>query len=157
LGIGALSGTLFQTIDAGDTKDIVAKLRKCVAPVSGISAIILLVQTGIIVILAEALSLDISLPFLVMAWSLVTLAVTLPISIGGLGLREGVLVAMFTSVGEPKEDALALGLLFFIVVMLTRLPGALTWLRGTAASGARTASSALAGDQAVQADANAAQ
>ncbi len=152
-----LVNTLFQTVDAEDTKDIVAKLRRCLAPVSGISAVILLIQTGIIVLLAEALSLDVSLPFLVMAWSLVTLAVTLPISIGGLGLREGVLVAMFHSVGEPREDALALGLLFFIVVMLTRLPGALTWLRGTAASGARTASSALAGDQAVPADANAAQ
>jgi len=149
-------GTLFQTMDAEDTKAIVARLRGCLGAVSGLSAVILLIQTGIIVILAEALSLDVSLPFLVMAWSLVTLAVTLPVSIGGLGLREGVLVAMFTSVGEPKEDALALGLLFFIVVMITRMPGALTWLRGTAASGARIATSAPAGDQAVQADANAA-
>jgi uncharacterized membrane protein YbhN (UPF0104 family) len=148
-------GTLFQIVDADDTKETFGKLRECFSAVSGISAVILLIQTGIIVILAEALNLGVSLPFLVMAWSLVTLAVTLPISIGGLGLREGVLVAMFTSVGEPREDALALGLLFFIIVMITRLPGALTWLRGTAASGARTASSPLAGDQAVPADANA--
>jgi uncharacterized membrane protein YbhN (UPF0104 family) len=133
------------------------KLRGCAAVVSGISTVILVIQTAIIVLLAEALNLDVSLPFLIMAWSLVTLAVTLPISIGGLGLREGVLVAMFTSVGEPKEDAVALGLLFFVVVMVTRLPGAYTWLRGTAASSARSASSALAADQAVPADANAAQ
>jgi uncharacterized membrane protein YbhN (UPF0104 family) len=149
--------TLFQAMDADDTKDIVAKLRGCLASVAGLSAVILVIQTGIIVALAEALSLNVPLPFLIMSWSLVTLAVTLPISIGGLGLREGVLVAMFVAVGEPKEDALALGLLFFVVVMITRLPGGVPWFRNTAASSARKASNALSGDQAVQADANAIQ
>lgn len=147
-------GALFQLVDADDTKEMVEKLRGCLATVSGISAVILVIQAGIIVLLAEALRLHVGLPFLIMAWSLVTLAVTLPISIGGLGLREGVLVAMFTSAGYAKEGAVALGLLFFIVVMVTRLPGAFTWLRSTAASSAHTASNALADDQAVQADAN---
>lgn len=147
--------SLFQLIEAADAKETFAKLRRCFPTVGGLSAVILVIQTGIIVTLAQALSLDVPLPFLIMSWSLVTLVVTLPISIGGLGLREGVLVAMFVAVGEPKEDALALGLLFFVVVMITRLPGGIPWFRNTAASSARQAANALSGDQPVQADANA--
>jgi hypothetical protein len=145
---------VFELIEAPDTKETVAKLRRCLPSVAGLSALILVMQTGIIVVLDEALGLDVSLPFLIMAWSLVTLAVTLPLTIGGLGLREGVLVAMFVAVGEPREDALALGLLFFVVVMLTRLPGSIPWFRNTAASG-RRAASAITSDPGVSPDANA--
>jgi uncharacterized membrane protein YbhN (UPF0104 family) len=146
-------GTLLQIAEAEDTKEVLANLRGCLAPVGGLSALILVIQTTVIVVLAKSLSLDVSLPFLIMAWSLVTLAVTLPISVSGLGLREGVLVVMFTAVGESKEDALALGLLFFMVVMITRLPGAVTWFRGTASATASV--SAQPADQGVP-DANAA-
>ena len=143
-----------QLLEAEETREILVKLRACVLPVAAVSAVILAIQTAIIVVLAEALSLNVSLPFLVMAWSLVTLAVTLPISIAGLGLREGVLVVMFTSAGEPKEEALALGLLFFLVVLITRLPGALTWLRGApvADTSSALAPAAPRGEQPVNAD-----
>jgi uncharacterized protein (TIRG00374 family) len=143
-----------QLLEAEETREMLTKLRACVAPVAGISAVILVLQTAIIVVLAEALNLDVSLPFLIMAWSLVTLAVTLPITIAGLGLREGVLVVMFTTVGEPKEEALALGLLFFLVVLITRLPGAFTWLRGAPVAGTSSALAPAAprGEQPVNAD-----
>lgn len=146
---------LFDLIDADDTKETFGKLRRCLPTVGGLSAVILVIQTGIIVVLAKSLDLAVPMPFLIMAWSLVTLAVTLPISIGGLGLREGVLVAMFVAVGEPREDALALGLLFFFVVMITRLPGAIPWFRNTAASSARKATTALSSDPGAPAEANA--
>lgn len=148
-------GNALQLLEAEDTQLMLRALRACVLPVGAVSTVILLLQTAIIVILAEALSLDVSLPFLVMAWSLVTLAVTLPVSIAGLGLREGVLVAMFTTVGEPREEALALGLLFFFVAIVTRLPGAITWLRGSPSAGtARAPAPTLAatGEQAVHPD-----
>jgi hypothetical protein len=150
----ALTGRLFALIDAPDTRDVATNLRHSVPSVAGLSAVILVIQTCVIVVLAKALSLDVSLPFLIMSWSLVTLAVTLPFTVGGLGLREGVLVVMFHAVGEPKEDALALGLLFFFVVMVTRLPGAIPWFRNTATNSARTSNSSLAAnDQPVPADA----
>jgi uncharacterized membrane protein YbhN (UPF0104 family) len=144
---------LLQLVDAEDTKETAGNLRHSLAAVAGLSALILAIQTGIMVVLAEALGLGVSLPFLIMSWSLVTLAVTLPLTIGGLGLREGVLVAMFVAVGEPKEDALALGLLFFVIVMISRLPGSIPWFRSTAASSARRASETLAVDASVSADA----
>lgn len=146
--------SVLQLLEADETREMLAKLRACLVPVGLMSAVILVTQTAIIVILAEALSLDVSLPFLVMSWSLVTLAVTVPVTIAGLGLREGVLVLMFTTAGEPKEEALALGLLFFLVVLITRLPGALTWLRGAPTVSAPSAPTPTPGrgDQAVNVD-----
>ena len=125
-------GNLLQVIDSPDTLQMVRALRACLLRVGAISALILVLQTVVIVVLAKALGVHAGLAFMVMSWSLVMLAVTLPISIAGLGLREGVLVVMFTATGKSKEEALALGLLFFLVVLVTRLPGALTWLRGSA-------------------------
>lgn len=149
----ALAGRLFALVDAPDSREIATKLRGSVPSVAGLSALILVIQTCVIVVLAKALSLDVSTPFLIMSWSLVTLVVTLPFTVGGLGLREGVLVTMFHAVGEPKEDALALGLLFFFVVMVTRLPGAIPWFRNTTNSDRSTSSSLTSTDQSVPADA----
>jgi len=136
-------GKLVQLLEADDTLDVLRSLRACLASITGITVAILVAQTVIIIVLAEALSLDVSIPFLIMAWSLVALAVTIPISIAGLGLREGVLVALFTAAGESREEALALGLLIFFVVMVTRLPGALTWLRGGTAGERNAAAASL--------------
>jgi hypothetical protein len=54
---------------------------------------------------------------------LIYLTEALPISINGLGVREGAFVFFFTQTGVSKEKALALGLLVisirYIFVMLT--------------------------------------
>jgi len=52
-----------------------------------------------------------------------------PISFAGLGSREAILVVLFTAAGEPKDAAIALGVLLFVVGLIARLPGALGWFR----------------------------
>lgn len=119
-----------EWLETDATQEVIGALRGVLAPVFATSTAIALLQFAVIVILAKALRIDAPVPLVVASWSLVTVAVAAPISIAGLGLREGVLVAMFAAAGEPKEEAVALGLLAFVVAMITRLPGALTWLRG---------------------------
>lgn len=53
---------------------------------------------------------------------------TLPISIGGWGVREGVFVAAFGLVGLAAPSALALSALFGLVTALGSLPGGVFWL-----------------------------
>ena len=53
---------------------------------------------------------------------------TLPISIAGWGVREGVMVAALGFLGISSESALVLSILFGLVVIVTSLPGGLIWL-----------------------------
>ncbi len=92
------------------------------------SLAILALQVSVAVSLATALDLQVSLAFLVATYSLVLIATSLPISVLGLGAREGVLVALLTASSVTSEEALALGVLLSIVVLATRLPGVVPWL-----------------------------
>lgn len=56
----------------------------------------------------------------------------LPLGISGLGIREAALVLFLTPLGVPPEQAIALGLLLYLLNLVTSLPGA-----GTFAMGAR--------------------
>lgn len=89
----------------------------------------------VFVALGRGLGLDLSLA--AMAWirSVVVLFTVLPISIGGLGVREGVLVLVLSAYGVPSADALALSILVFATTILA--PGlaggvleGVHWLRG---------------------------
>jgi len=57
----------------------------------------------------------------------VTLATTLPLSFGGWGVREGLLILLLGRVGVPASDALALSLLYGAASLLCGLPGLLIW------------------------------
>lgn len=123
-------GDVAALLESKEASEVFKALRARLPAVAMLSVAVFLTQTAAVLCVAEALSLDVSRVFLAMSWSLVVLAVMLPISVVGLGPREGVLVLMFHAVGEPREAALALGVLMFVVGVLTRLPGALVWLPG---------------------------
>jgi len=92
----------------------------------------------VFVLLGQGLGLPVS--FVSMGWvrSIVVLFTVLPISIGGLGVREGVLVLTLAGFGISASNALALSLLVFATTILA--PGfaggvveGVQWLRGTRA------------------------
>jgi glycosyltransferase 2 family protein len=66
--------------------------------------------TGINWILALALGLAIPLAAMLWMWPLVMLAVRLPISILGFGVREALLLGLFAATGRPAAEAVLLGL-----------------------------------------------
>lgn len=68
------------------------------------------------------------LPYLVLA-PLALLFSVLPISIAGWGVREGAVVALFSAVGADKAAALAMSLLYGIILVLVSLPGLTVYLR----------------------------
>lgn len=53
----------------------------------------------------------------------------IPISFNGLGAKEMIVVTFFGLVGVPDERALAMSLLFHVIVVTTSLPGGLVWFR----------------------------
>jgi uncharacterized membrane protein YbhN (UPF0104 family) len=60
---------------------------------------------------------------------LTLLAMLLPVSVGGWGLREGAAAALWPSLGLSAELGVAAGLLYGLAVLAGTLPGALVLLR----------------------------
>lgn len=74
--------------------------------------------------LAQALNIDLNYGFVIGLISLSTLATIVPISIAGLGVREGVFIVLLGTVGIQQESAVILSLLgsvFFVAVFIVIL------------------------------------
>ncbi|MEZ5237937.1 MAG: lysylphosphatidylglycerol synthase transmembrane domain-containing protein [Microthrixaceae bacterium] len=54
----------------------------------------------------------------------------LPVTLGGLGVREAAFVYFFSAIGVSNADAIALGLLVYVVFIVSSLAGAPSFLRG---------------------------
>ena len=52
----------------------------------------------------------------------------IPVSIGGLGVREGVLVVLFSSVGAPAEISIGAGLVSQVLQIFVAAPVLVLWL-----------------------------
>ena len=68
------------------------------------------------------------LPYLVLV-PLALLFSVLPLSVAGWGVREGAIVALFSAIGAAKAAALAMSLLYGVILILVSLPGLLVYLQ----------------------------
>ncbi len=79
-------------------------------------------------ILTIGMGLDVTLFDCVVLIPPVLLILTLPISIGGWGIREGAMIWAFALIGVTNEEALVLSVLFGLSTLAITLPGGLIWL-----------------------------
>lgn len=79
-------------------------------------------------VLARGLGIEVGLMDCLVLIPPVILVTTLPISIGGWGVREGAMVGAFALVGVPAESSLVLSILFGLTAMISSLPGGALWL-----------------------------
>ncbi len=79
-------------------------------------------------ILAQSMQIQLSLMHCVMFMPLVMLAITMPISVGGWGVREMSMVGLLGLVGVPDAQALAISVQLGLLNILVSLPGSLFWL-----------------------------
>lgn len=79
-------------------------------------------------LLATAISFDVSWIALLIVLPLATLVMTIPISVAGWGVREGVMVIGLGFAGADAEKTVVLSILFGVLVLLVALPGGLLWL-----------------------------
>ncbi len=90
---------------------------------------------------AQALGINaLSFPELLAFFPAVLISQILPIGISGLGVREGALVFFLSPLGVPKDQAVALGLLVFVLNVIVSGLGAPSFLSGSrrrAPAGAR--------------------
>lgn len=60
----------------------------------------------------------------------VLLISTIPVSLGGWGIRENIMVIVMSSVGLKEEFSLSLSIIFGLIMLLVGIPGGLLWLLG---------------------------
>ncbi|MDD2677001.1 MAG: lysylphosphatidylglycerol synthase transmembrane domain-containing protein [Methylacidiphilaceae bacterium] len=78
--------------------------------------------------LMQGLRLELPFWLLVTTMVVVNVAVALPVSISGLGIREGALLYLLGSFGVSQEEAVAFSLLLFVVGLFWSLFGGIVYL-----------------------------
>jgi uncharacterized membrane protein YbhN (UPF0104 family) len=98
-----------------------------------------LVQVTVQFTLARALGLAVPFSYCLVFHPAVAVLAALPVTVSGLGMREGGYVFFLHRIGVPPADALSFGLAWFAVLVLGALPGgALLALRGETAKAVRS-------------------
>jgi glycosyltransferase 2 family protein len=109
-----------------------AQHRKALALSLGLS---LLLQLGIVYyhyLIAQQLKISISFLELLVFIPIIVVITLLPISLGGLGLKEGLWVYLFSRVGLTAEQALLLSITITLLSWLLSLPGGIVLLMDSA-------------------------
>ncbi len=92
----------------------------------GAVLISLVVQSAFVmtnVWLARQVGVTTAVPAWFVAWPLSKLIAVLPISLGGIGVREAALVSLLAPYGAPREAVLASGILWQAVLIVTGVAG----------------------------------
>jgi uncharacterized protein (TIRG00374 family) len=77
---------------------------------------------------AQALDLPLGLPMVFAFMSLVDLLRLMPLSVGGLGVREWLIIVLFSGVGISRERALTFSILAFAPIYLTAITGGIIYV-----------------------------
>jgi glycosyltransferase 2 family protein len=101
---------------------------RLLAEVSVFSLFFHLSQIGVLVILTHALGLAVPWSYCFVFGPLVNVMAAIPVSLNGLGVREGGYVFFLAHVGVPRESAIAFALTWFAVVMLSAGIGGVVYL-----------------------------
>ncbi|MES2179263.1 MAG: lysylphosphatidylglycerol synthase transmembrane domain-containing protein [Gemmatimonadota bacterium] len=101
-------------------------LRERPARLIGALLLSMLLQSLLVLLnarLGDVIGIDISFVVWLFVWPLAKIAAILPVTQGGIGVREGALVLLFQPFGVSSSAAMATGLVFTAVVMCGGLVG----------------------------------
>jgi hypothetical protein len=94
----------------------------------GLATLTQLLRIGVHVLVARALHMDVALPYFFLFVPLLAVIVSLPISLNGLGVREGAGVVLFGLIGVDRAQAFSLQFLTYLVAVGVSLLGGLAYL-----------------------------
>ncbi|MEX0804762.1 MAG: lysylphosphatidylglycerol synthase transmembrane domain-containing protein [Candidatus Binatia bacterium] len=136
--IAGLLMPLWRRVLPGDGYPLVVKLRliltsyregwRVILQAITLSLIVHLIQAWMHVIMGLALHVSVPLSFCLIVYPLVGTFAALPISLNGLGLREGGYIFLLALIGIDSEKGIAFGLLLFLIVALDSLIGGILFL-----------------------------
>ena len=136
--VAALLAPLLRRLLPEDGHPVVVKIRlalrsyrtqwRALAAAALLSLVVHLIQSWMHVVMGRALGLDIPFSFCIIVYPLVGTFAAIPVSLNGLGLREGGYIFLLAVIGVGTEQGIAFGLLLFLIVALDSLIGGLLFL-----------------------------
>jgi len=102
--------------------------RRLIAVVFGLSLAFQMIAITTIFCISRALHWDASFVYFCIFVPLITLGEALPISIFGIGVRDGLYVFFFAQAGAGREPALALALVYVLITIVYSLLGGVLFL-----------------------------
>ena len=134
----ALLIPLFRRVLPEDGHPMIVKIRlalrsyrtqwRALALAGALSVVVHLIQAWMHLVMGRALSLEVPFSFCLIVYPLVGTFAAIPISLNGIGLREGGYIYLLAVIGIGSEKAIAFGLLLFLIVALDSLIGGLLFL-----------------------------
>lgn len=119
---------------------VIGRHRGHLAFVSSLLVLSILVQAVRVCqvyVLGRGLEIEVAFSYYMASMPIAILAILLPISIGGIGPAQGVIVWLLRPVGVPDEESFALSTLFVLAGLVGALPGAFLHLRSRIAEATR--------------------
>lgn len=95
----------------------------------GYSLVIQIIGFFSVYLLARGLTIPVDFLSIVLFLPIIIILTLLPVSISGLGVREGAFVFFFGAIGVEAQQALALSLLWFLSVVAAGVWGLIAYLR----------------------------
>lgn len=136
--VGGLSLPLFGRLLRGREHPVAKNLNlalqnyprhwRAIVYAMALSLIVHVLQTWMHVLIGRALDADIPFSYAFIIYPLVGTFSALPVSLNGIGLREGGYLFLLRRIGISSEKAIAFGLLWFIVIALDSLIGGLLFI-----------------------------
>ncbi len=136
--IGGLCLPLITRFLPNDSHPLVGKLRvalesygrkfRAIPIAMALSLAVHLLQTWMHLIMGKALNMDLPFSFCLILYPLVGTFAAIPISFGGIGLRESGFMFLLGALGFASEKGIAFGLLLFIIIALDSLLGGVLFL-----------------------------
>ena len=133
-----LLAPLLRNFVPADSHPLVVKVRlvlrsyrmqwRALASACLLSLVVHLIQSWMHVVMGRALGLELPFAFCLILYPLVGTFAAIPLSLNGLGLREGGYIYLLAVIGIGTEKAIAFGLLLFLIVALDSLIGGLLFL-----------------------------
>ncbi|MFH0965611.1 MAG: lysylphosphatidylglycerol synthase transmembrane domain-containing protein [Planctomycetota bacterium] len=111
-----------------------------------LSIVVQVVMIALYMLLAYGMGLRLPIGFLFVAVSITVLVSMVPVTVSGLGIREGMWVLFFAQRGLPKPEAMALSLAWFLTGAVAGMFGCPVFLFWRAADQPRTCPTAPAPD-----------
>ncbi|CAN5564378.1 lysylphosphatidylglycerol synthase transmembrane domain-containing protein [soil metagenome] len=150
-GVGAIAATFFGQRFARVRKLSAAIHLYLANPGLAVSSTLLsLVVQGtnvaVVWILSLALNLDVPLGYFVVAVPMVSLMTVLPISLNGIGVREGGMVLFLSPLGVADATAVSLAVLWFMVFTAASLVGGVVYFLSDSSRPKEISHAAVVGD-----------
>ncbi|HVP14058.1 MAG TPA: lysylphosphatidylglycerol synthase transmembrane domain-containing protein [Terriglobales bacterium] len=125
VGLGAFRPALEDL--AGRLRDF-RDQRRLFVRLLAVAVVVQVCRIGVHVLVARALGLSVAVRYFFLFVPLLAVVVSLPISLNGIGVREGAGVVMFGLIGVGRASAFALQFTTYLVAVAVSLLGGLVFL-----------------------------